>query len=53
MGELLGKRRVDADVGPYFRFASTQRQAGAAWGPLNAKRLVPTSGAVTFKWPRR
>jgi len=53
MEERLVKRRVDAAVEPYFRFAATQRQVGAAWGRLNAKRVVPTSGAVTFKWPRR
>ena len=53
MEERLVKRRVDAAVGPYSRFAATERQAGAAWGRLNAKRVVPTSGAMTFKWPRR
>ena len=53
MEERLVKRRVDAAVEPYFRFAATQRQVGAAWGRLNAKRVVATSGAVTFKWPRR
>jgi len=53
MEERLVKRRVDAAVGPYCRFAATQRQADTAWSRLKAKRVVPTSGAMTFKWPRR